>query len=1622
MIQRPPHHINVGTGLDRWRELYRSIMVLWLLASFSCLSSVQAANSDAFTSDIRYFTALGSRETGTHGAASAAEYILDRFKRLDLGETGIQSFEVPVIRYGEALLTVPATGKKLPIYPMDANAVSPPALAENALAGPLVYGAQGALSQLNGKPLHGAVVVLEMDSGKAWQQAASLGATSVIYVGREPQSKFRFSEKFELTPMTFPRFWVPAEALESAVGPLNALEKNLSVTVTARATWRPVDTENIYTLVPGKKPDLSEELIVVEAFYDTSAHVPGRAPGADEACGIATLLSMADYFKDHPPDRSILLLATGGHGQTLAGMREAIWSIRSSPKDLRQAARELEQEIERSGTILSALAPNHHPVSFFTPEGLATLSIPPVWEALTQEIKNRVDGISTQLMQLRLSQEEPGSRKRITDLAAERFFLRRLGWRTAFSDLSEKEKSELDRMLPETLKTIDAIRTAGRLQVERLKGAQSFRRIVKEREPVGFFSLHLSSHGDGIGAFNQGWLQALKPTINRTAAYARMDDMLKTGADNAAKNLDMESLFRDTLRPNRQYSWQSWFLDHPQLGGEVSSLAGFTGLTLATTLDARALWGTPFDTPEAMNIDFADIQSRFVAELIHQLAALPGLMAEEFPQDGFSTVTGRASFLRQGEIFPDQPAPGTVILAYQGATRYYAWVGPSGRFAIKGIADKKQVFDKLIIEGYRFDPEDGSVLWAMDKKRTGKEAYRLKIQNRSMETELIMFACRQSTLFDLLDPRSFRYLTKINLLDARIEASPMKYWWSRIDSRQSDIASIYLEPGTPYKLIFSDNVIQKKMILTHAAPGHPNGTGYRVDEWPSLTHTEYHAAHDMWSLLAPRIDNLEQHGIHDERIMGMRRSGESSLAAAKEALEGQRYDRFLALSSESWALASRVYDHVEKVQKDILFGVLFYVALFVPFAFCMERLLFSFTNIYHRIMAFGGVLLCLIAVIYRVHPAFQLAYSPLVVILAFFIIGLSFLVTLILFTKFEGEMSRLQRRSLGMAEGRINRWKAFTAAFFLGVTNLRRRRLRTALTCATLIILTFTIMSFTSVKSTRRHSQISFLPKAPYHGFLLKTVNWQDLPTESLDALEAAFAGEVMPRVWLQDPDQTRSMPTQVRKDAHSFEVQGMMGLSPQEPSLTGLDRILVGGRWLEKGKDREILLPESAAKALGIDPLNPESATVTLFGMPFTVSGVFSPERLEAQSDLDAEPLTPAVFPRETSAEMTEVEAEALESGEDVKTFQSRYQHIPAHLTAIISHRTLLSMGGRLKAVAAAGTLEGQGGKTENRAEQIADRFGLTLFAGTPKGVFLFHASDALTYSGMPNILIPIVISVFIVLNTMIGSVYERKREIAVYTSVGLAPSHVSFLFIAEAMAFAVISVVSGYLVAQVSASIFSGTRLWSGITVNYSSLAGVAAMALVMAVVLVSVIYPSRVAARIAIPDVNRSWVLPQAVENSLSVTLPFLMRDHEVTTVGNQLRDYFEGYRDISHGLFSTDDIRYEPPELATEPTPASREVPEDYCYWLTARVWLAPFDFGIVQRMTLSFCPSETEVGYFEIKVHLERESGEVHQWHRINRGFLHHLRRQLLAWRSVERQNSVAGSRMVSGEPEPIGQS
>jgi cell division protein FtsX len=1560
---------------------------------------------------IQQFAELGDRSTGTSGCGKAADFIAKSFKDLGIERVGRQRFLLPVTQYQGAYLTV--KGHRAPIKPLRLNALSPQVTPASGLKGPLYYVGSGRLHNFNGIKVEGSIILMELDSGKNWLNAAMLGARALIFVDRGPTSKWFFEDKRELTSIQFPRFWMPLSQARTLFGSFEAAAGGLVATgalLTSRGGWRRVQAENIYALIEGRDPDLKEQLLVVESFYDSTALVSGMSPGADEATSIAALLNLARSLRDHPPGRSVLLMATSGHAQGLAGMREFIWPMRARSKERKKLRRELKERITRAEEALTALE------SAAVFEQLDVGSAKRLRAALAEQVKSEVESLSQRLMQLRLEKQPDDIQALIRGLADRRFLLRQLGWRGSYQNITFEERQVLTELIPAAIRGKQAVLDDAREQTKCLKSARTLRRLVSDYGLTAFISLHLSSHGDGVGGFNDGWLYDLKPQVNRTATYAAIDRILNRCSRQVEEQLGLPQLFRDTLRPNPLRPWQSYLPDHPALGGEVSALAGILGLSLVTTHDGRPLWGTPYDKPENVNLPYLEQQSRLISGLILKLTREPELVSDRLPLKGFSTLSGQANFIRQGELFPDQPAPGTLILSYQGPSLFYAMVDSAGLFHVRGLADRKHTVHKAILEGFRFDKESGEIIWAIDKAITGKAAYRVKMRRRFMETDLVMFACRVTTLFGLLEPRTFSYLTKIKLIDGRTEAKPLRYWWSRIDTRSSTMANIFLEPVTPFKLTLSDTVLKRKLILLNSESSKPEGRGYRVENWPIIPATEYRVARDMWHLLQPRIANLESHGINNERIRSLQREGMQALESAEQALDNLQYDRFMEESRTSWALASRIYNDVERTQKDVLFGVLFYIALFVPFSYCLERLLFSFVDIHKRVIAFMVILGLVIAIIYFVHPAFQLTYSPLVVILAFFILGLSVIVALIIMGRFEQEMVLLQQRARHMRGSEISRTKAFAAAFVLGVSNLRRRPIRTVLTCVTLIILTFTIMSFTSVKSLRHRGRLRLKEQASYQGLLLKILNWDSLPLEALGTVENKFQGQavVVPRVWLEAKDRTRATVVPIQLAGKEVLARGVVGLSYQEPQVSQLGDILSRGRWLRKDERQVILLSDRLARSLGISLKQAEKATVSFWGMDFQVVGCFRGEELEAHTDLDGEPLTPVTFPSEAAMEITEVEMEAIEAGEDVQGFQSRYQHIPGDLTVIMPYQTLMAFGGVLKALA----IKPQSAEaTSSIAANLVDRFGLTLFTGERQGTFMYNASDALSYSGVPNILIPMLISVLIVLNTMIGSVYERKREIGVYTSVGLAPSHVAFLFIAEALAFAVLSVVLGYLVAQTCAGLFANTALWEGITVNYSSLAGVAAMILVILVVLISVIYPSRVAAAIAIPDATRAWTLPEPEGGEMKVTLPFLLKYGEQLGVGGYLREYYQGYQDVSHGIFTTDDISLEfycP--FSEVPGLSGLNHCENDCIQIKTRVWLAPFDFGVKQFVHLVFSPSAEEPDhYLEIQVTLQREAGEANAWKRINKAFLNDLRKQLLIWRSLDTEAQTYYAKLLATE-------
>ena len=334
-----PNKHTIKSVFDRAFCWVIAILSLAGLMAGSAWASADKGAGQEFEKAIAALSALEDRSTGSPGCGTAAGYIKSRFKAMGFEDVKTHQFVTPVRRFKASELWLPGRDKPVLIHPLQLNAISPETIPAGGLSGPLIYGGSGELAAFNGRIVEGAIVLMEMDSGKNWLNAAALGARALIYVDRgSRESEFQeasarplFEEKLELTPIRFPRFWMPASAAGELFGDFESASNDAvlpEVRLASAVSWKRVQAENICTLVPGTDPELGKELVIVEAFYDSTAWVPGLSPGADEACSLASLLSFAADLKKTPPKRSVLLVATSGHAQTLSGMREMIWSIR----------------------------------------------------------------------------------------------------------------------------------------------------------------------------------------------------------------------------------------------------------------------------------------------------------------------------------------------------------------------------------------------------------------------------------------------------------------------------------------------------------------------------------------------------------------------------------------------------------------------------------------------------------------------------------------------------------------------------------------------------------------------------------------------------------------------------------------------------------------------------------------------------------------------------------------------------------------------------------------------------------------------------------------------------------------------------------------------------------------------------------------------------------------------------------------------------------------------------------------------------------------------------------------------------------------------------------------------
>jgi hypothetical protein len=582
------------------------------------------------------------------------------------------------------------------------------------------------------------------------------------------------------------------------------------------------------------------------------------------------------------------------------------------------------------------------------------------------------------------------------------------------------------------------------------------------------------------------------------------------------------------------------------------------------------------------------------------------------------------------------------------------------------------------------------------------------------------------------------------------------------------------------------------------------------------------------------------------------------------------------------------------------------------------------------------------------------------------------------------------------------------AAVNMGISTMRRRPLRTLLTATTVVLLTFTILTFASFGSSWGIWQRYQCPlgTAPPQ-LLVRHPLWSPIDQNIHNMLQGFLTGrgQVVARYWVA--------PTaQQAKDAVTT------GIS--------LDRLIANG-------SVQRVTPMSAA--IGLDPADLKDASgkvrheqlANLFGTTARIdlldgNGIFLTEAIATELKLTADDIGKAkvlfsgaefvfagtvsdriaAFTQADGSDMLPVDYEAS-AGESVDTLAQQTTRGVTELpdiesaqfvtynvdkVVVISPAMAKRLGGAIRSI----TIYPLGGKTEglrSMGEDVAKTASLPVYVGDQDGVHRLIFTSLAKASGWRDLLVPVVLGGLIIFATMLGSVSDREREIYTFSSLGLAPPHVASLFFAEASMYAVLGGMGGYLLGQAVARLmgwFSAQFGWSVPPMNYSSTNAISTVLIVMCTVLVSTIYPAMKASRSANPGVQRTWQIPRPKGNLYDLIFPFTVSAYDITGVVSFLKEHFESYTDTSLGVF------------ATTSCAMFRQKGNDMLGF-RATVALAPFDLGVNQLFALLSQPSDIR-GIDEVRILIYRLSGAQGDWQRSNRVFINDLRRQLLIWRSL----------------------
>ena len=240
--------------------------------------------------------------------------------------------------------------------------------------------------------------------------------------------------------------------------------------------------------------------------------------------------------------------------------------------------------------------------------------------------------------------------------------------------------------------------------------------------------------------------------------------------------------------------------------------------------------------------------------------------------------------------------------------------------------------------------------------------------------------------------------------------------------------------------------------------------------------------------------------------------------------------------------------------------------------------------------------------------------------------------------------------------------------------------------------------------------------------------------------------GIVSLRIWYTPPYQMCTLQSS-NETVRIHYSAAFLGLYPEEAKITGVNNTIIKGRWFNDEDYMSCIISSSLAEALKVH----EQDIISVLGFKLKIVGIMDGDKLASILDLDQQSITPL--------DILAPEERAITS------------HLPGNTTIIIPGRLAITLG----SIYSIAIKFKDPNLLLKEAYKLNEVTKTDIYAGVNGSVHIFRLTKTLSAQGWSFLAIPMVITTLITMNTMLGLLQERTKEIGIYSSLGLPPKNIA-------------------------------------------------------------------------------------------------------------------------------------------------------------------------------------------------------------------------------------------------------